>query len=119
EGTSMTCRPKLFKVGDVVRVGLCRVHPLPSGLKPGMSVKVVADLGHSYYQVEHDGKLFTLYTVNLDNGMQFEVGGRWLDSDHPLLAAVRRGEERRARPHRAHHLAVLSSPAEPAAPTGT
>src|SRR5262245_37994302 len=98
ERTSMTWRPKPFRVGDVVRAQPCQGgYPLPEGLEPGSTVKVVADLGHSYYRVERDGQRFTLYAVNLDSGMEFEVGGRCLDAEHPLVAAVRRGEERRAK----------------------
>src|SRR5262245_27836624 len=94
----MTCRPKPFDVGDIVRAEPCPGgYPLPNGLEAGETVKVVADLGHSWYRVEWAGKLFELYTVNLDNGMQYEVGNKWPDEDHPLVAAVKRAEERRAR----------------------
>src|SRR5262245_57391402 len=36
--------------------------------------------GHSWYRVERDGQNFDLYTVNLDNGMQFprSVADGWM-----------------------------------------
>jgi len=72
----------------------------------------VADLGHSYYQVERDRQMFTLYTVNLDNGMQYEVGGRWLDADHPL---VQQSNVARSAGREQHNVSDLGLRIKPAA----
>ena len=95
----MTCHPKPFKVGDVVRAQqpCFGGYPLPDGLEAGATVRVMADLGHSWYRVERDGQVFTLYTVNIDTGRYVRDWGPIARLHHPLVAAVRRSEERWAR----------------------
>lgn len=94
----MLCRPKPFKLGDTVKVRHCEGgYPLPAGLSPGVTVKVVGKADHGYVPVEHEGVTYQIHTACVDNGLQIQAGRRWLDEDHPLVAAMVRGQERRKR----------------------
>ena len=75
--------------GDVLPVTDSTHYSLPPGLKHGDFVKLI-DFDHGYWTVEKDGQQFLVYSVRIDAGYEYELGGRWLpDTDYRVKAMLK------------------------------
>lgn len=84
------CRMKPMRPGNVVAVkDVPGGYPLPPGLREGSRVKLLA-FQHGYWEVEFEGRRFTLYLSNLAPGMEYQAQPNvWLDENHPRIRTTR------------------------------
>lgn len=90
----MRCQQKRAKPSDVFPVNDLDFHyQLPPGLKAGTLVKLI-EFSHGYWTVETaDGQRFEkIFTGRIESGWLYELNGRWLEADDPVVVAAKKRE---------------------------
>jgi hypothetical protein len=91
---AMQSRVKQAKSGEWYEIEFCKPYPLPERLKPGEYVTVMG-FGNGYYRVrDKAGEEFEVFMLCVQTGFLFEVDGKWLEADDPLVTTEREREKK-------------------------
>lgn len=74
----MMCRERTYQLGATVEARHVVSYPPPDGLPEGAEVKVV-EMESGSRVVEYQGERFRVSMTNVTAGMEYQVGGKWLD----------------------------------------
>src|SRR5688572_26859870 len=86
----MRRRQKLARPGDTFPVVNSHSFPLPPGLEPGTTVRLVT-FDRGFWTVEAKGKRFeNVFVSSVKAGWLYELRGRWLDEKDPEVIAVKK-----------------------------